>query len=55
MNGWKTNAGAVVAAVSQLLVAFNVLTPEVGEAITTIGGALAAAGIGSKLQRILDK
>ena len=55
MNGWKTNTGAVIAALSQLLVALNVVSPDMGDTITTVGGALATIGIGHKLERLIGK
>jgi len=55
LTGKKTNLGAALMAVTQLLVALGMISPQVGDALTTLGGALATIGIGSKLQRMLDK
>jgi hypothetical protein len=49
--GWKSNTGAVTAALAQLLITFGVISPDMGEAIKVIGEALFGIGIAHKLER----
>lgn len=49
--GWKTITGAGITLIGKLLVAFNVIPPDAGDAIEGMGNALLTVGIGHKLDK----